>query len=217
MVTFFSGSLAEIPEQVSKAIMVTRLIAEANTVNLLAGIEYAAYGLAVDYSGFDFTPTPHKIADTDSGDSKNVVTVCGKAIDSSDIGNIMFGLGGAARGYDLGFVYPSAMSFNAMSDAGIVQKVRGALGPDARGAIVGWYIGQTGSYMNKASMCREMAHWEWLGYHDNATQLAGWLPSTVVGQPVKAPLPSSLERVSGKGYTLSWLNTLLHPYFPFIP
>ncbi|HNB51649.1 MAG TPA: RHS repeat-associated core domain-containing protein, partial [Anaerolineales bacterium] len=187
------------------------LLQETNTVNLLSMLEFAAYGLAVNYAQVKFTPTPNTIIDPDDGHNKNIVTVCGKAIDASDIGNIMFGLGGHARGFDWSVVYPSAALFNGLSGQG-----SGVLGPDARGATVGWWIGATQSWTTEASMCNTLNAWEWHGYHDNADQLANWTPSQVKLKSAVAFEPSSLQRVSDETYIFTELKNKLG-FLPFVP
>jgi RHS repeat-associated protein len=169
------------------------LLAKMNTVNFLAGVEYGAYGLAIDYATIGYSPQPNTIEDAGNGDDKKVVTICGKAHDVSDVGNIMFGLGGQARGYPLEMVYLSAASFNGLSGEGIIS----ALGPDGWGAPAGWWLGLRGAYTSEASMCNQLDNLDFLGYRDNAEQLASWLPSDEAGVGIVKSDISSLVRLSG--------------------
>jgi hypothetical protein len=115
----------------------------SSVIDALGVLEYALYGLAVDYANIEFDTIPGcgtlgcDILEGPNG-NKPGVTLCGHCIDSSDIGNIMFGLGGQARGYPFLGVYSSAATFNILSDwlpnpESITDLFNAAFSPDGRG------------------------------------------------------------------------------------
>ena len=91
-------------------------------IDFLKLIEFGAYGLAVDYSEVKYDLTVGSCGDgcgwvtDDNGDPHRVISLCDRCVDSSDLGNIMFGLGGNVRGYDMISTYFWAAMFNAARD-----------------------------------------------------------------------------------------------------
>ena len=62
---------------------------------------------------------------------------------------MMFGVGGAARGYSLEFVYASALLYNQLSNDPTPGGIDGA------GAIPGWEMGMGGLYRDRNMLCRK--------------------------------------------------------------
>ncbi len=200
-------------------------------VDALGILEYALYGLAVDYSNVAYITGGTGICGTGGCDSVTIVnrndngklyfgkhhtlTLCGHCIDTSDIGNMMFGLGGVARGYDLGFTYLSAGSYNVLADWLPYWKFSDTQGffmalldNDGRGAIPGWVIGKTRSYVNQTAFCSVLNGLRWIGYNDNTDQTrqcTGCTAETVANINNLGPDPSSLLRLSNRGSTISEL------------
>ena len=139
------------------------LPANAHTSIALGILEFAAYGLAVDYSNVDYGTAP--LCGTGNCAYGGIlpwhtpVSLCGKCIDSSDIGNMMFGLGGAARGYDPAFTYVSATGYNVLTGEPIFS-------PDGKGAIPGYLIAITGAYLNQWAFCGILKSTKFIGYNE---------------------------------------------------
>ena len=202
------------------------------TITSLGVLEYALYGLAVDYSNIRYRSLPimgsgscgscvfTELSPGGVGtNTRESVTICDKCIDSSDIGNVMFGLGGYARGYSLSFTLSSAQGFNILNDVlrpifdGNFNLVSNPFNGDPLGAIVGWSLASRIPGMDRQSFCTAWEAWELLPYHDNSDQAAqcqacetDWL---IPGSTRKL---SSLRRVSTGESTINWLMDLLPGY-----
>ena len=184
-------------------------------------VEYALYGLAVDYSNLEYpsvgTCPSSNCAGLQVGkDWHPFVTMCGKCHDASDLGNMMFGLGGAARGLPLGFTYPSATLYNVMTDwvPGLRDGKLGGPGlfesvfsPDARGAIVGWRLGNTHGYYSRDSFCHTITRLDPIGFRDNADKTDQCVPCNSATAAFSYG-PSSFKSVSGQD-TVAWLKRWL--------
>jgi hypothetical protein len=180
-------------------------------VDAMGVLEYALYGLAVDYTNVNFydfkrdgfgscgnflcafrVPKPGGVGT----DDHRSVTLCGRCIDSSDIGNMMFGAGGNGRGYNLAFVFGSAQGFNILND--VVQPIikrkfsyiSNPLTEDPRGAIAGWYLAQSTAYIGEKQFCSVLNNLDWVGYRDNA-DLAEQCPAC-----------NTDRLISGSGHTI---------------
>jgi RHS repeat-associated protein len=110
-------------------------------IDTLAVLEYGLYGLAVDYTNitygtYDSSCNTGTCAIAWKGSNKHpIISLCNQCRDASDLGNMMFGLGGAARGYSWSFVVGSALLFNKLSG----DTTSGWI--DGGGAFPGWMIG----------------------------------------------------------------------------
>lgn len=176
--------------------------------NSLAILEYALYGLAVDYANVNYQSDNIQRCGTAGClhiiPNHTSVSLCGSCVDSSDLGNMMFGLGGAARRYDLAFTYSSAASYNFLFDnTGII----GALtSPDGRGAIPGYLIGKTGAFLNQGLFCNIVNRSRIIGYNDMQVEHERCKACTVKVQPDVAS-PSSFDFVSKRpGTTIDQLT-----------
>jgi hypothetical protein len=180
--------------------------------NSAATLEYALYGLAVDYSNVNYQSEKVRPQCATEGcleiiPNHTSVSLCGNCVDSSDLGNMMFGLGGAARGYDLAFTYVSASAYNFLFDnTGIV----GALAsPDGRGAIPGYLIGKTGAFLNQGAFCNIVNQSRILGYNEMRAEHESCATCATEVYPVVSG-PNSFFNVSGKGpHPVSRLRTKL--------
>ncbi len=174
-------------------------------INVLAVLEYGLYGLAVDYSNFWYQNNIW-VENPEDRSMHPVVTLCDRCIDSSDLGNIMFGLGGVARGYQPGPVYLSASLFNGLNDKGDFLKV--TLGSvDGRGSVPGWIIGRIKAFNNRSVMCDILnTHlWDEFPYNDNSYFIKDYLPSTTKFDGPHTN-PSSLIRLGSGGDTIPELQ-----------
>ena len=164
------------------------------TLTAIRSLEFALYGLAIDYSNVDYGTAPGcgtgSCAYSEIILKHTPITLCGKCIDSSDIGNMMFGLGGAVRNFDLAFTYGSAATFNFLTGEPI-------LSPDGRGAIPGYLIGISGSYLNEQAFCGILNGTSFIGYNEEPEQHQACQACTSPGTGPKTADPSSLYYVSG--------------------
>ncbi len=187
-------------------------------IDALAYLEYGLYGLAVDYVNVNYTTTnpgcnTGKCASATKTDldgntsSHQTVTLCGQCRDASDLGNMMFGLGGAARGYSLALTYGSATGFNAMTDGpeNLSELLQVTLfSADGWGAVPGWYIGNGQLYNDRTAFCY-LANFP-LG-RDNNSQLEGCAKcNTLYNGKYKSP--SSIYKVGDQGYPYGATNTI---------
>ena len=171
-------------------------------VEALGVLEYALYGLAVDYANVNYqavTPLCGSEGCIEIIPRHTSVTLCGKCIDSSDVGNMMFGLGGAARGYDPVFTYGSAATFNLLADwlPGKAGFVESALSPDGRGAIPGYLIGTTAAYLNQWTFCKIVNGSRIVDYNDARAAHEQCQSCSEKASPITVE-PSSLSYVSGR-------------------
>jgi hypothetical protein len=65
------------------------------------------------------------------------------------MGNLMFGVGGAARGYPLGQTLAFAQGYNLTKDGVNL----GAFNEDPRGSDAGWLISASTAYTNNETFC----------------------------------------------------------------
>ena len=134
--------------------LITPLFAN-KIIDTLGVLEFGLYGLAVDYSNLGYGSldsscnTGTCAAAKKGGNDHPIVSLCGQCRDASDLGNMMFGLGGAARGYSWPFVVGSALLFNKLS---------GDPTPgwnDGWGAYPGWRIGNNQLFNYTAGFCNQ--------------------------------------------------------------
>lgn len=187
-------------------------------IDALAYLEYGLYGLAVDYVNIDYTsPNPAcntgkcaSVIKTDlDGNTSNhpTVTLCGQCRDASDFGNMMFGLGGAARGYSLALAYGSATGFNAMTDGpgNLSEFLQVTLfSADGWDAVPGWSIGNGQLFNNRTAFCY------WANFplgRDNHSQLDGCATCNTLYNG-RFSSPSSIYKVGRKGYPYGAKNTI---------
>lgn len=176
-------------------------------IDTLGLVEYAAYGLAVDYSNITYyspssscnTGSCGQIINTEDNNPHQVVSLCGECRDVSDFGNMMFGLGGAVRGYSWPTVLASALLFNGLADdprdaQEFIQVTIGSA--DGYGALPGWIIGSGVLYNNRNMFCAA-ANIPVIG-RDNSNQITGCQAcnSPYEGEKTTA---NSIQRVSGLG------------------
>ena len=179
-------------------------------IDALGLFEYALYGLAVDYSSVDYPRAPTcntSGCDTFGSKEHQTITLCNKCIDVSDLGNLMFGLGGAARGYSLQFAYGSATLFNGLDDKSIITM----LGVDPRGAIAGWHIGNSHAFITQSGFCSAIANSGSTMWNENGPELNSNCEACNTG-PITLPnvgSPSSLNTISSGYSTVQWLKTLI--------
>jgi hypothetical protein len=137
-------------------------------------------------------------------------------MDVSDLGNIMFGAGGASRGYSQNFVTSAAFAFNVSQEGFSAALTR----PDPRGSWVGWLLANEKVYLNEAVFCRMLGgELDVLDYRDAADEAANCQACEY-----KPPLswhsePSSLYYVedwtrSGVKTTPEWLVQWLADFLP---
>jgi len=192
------------------------------TIEALGMLEYALYGLAVDYSNIQYIDGSISQCGTQgcgeaiAGDSKPhpIVALCGKCVDASDIGNMMFGLGGAARGYSFARTYGSAGTYNVLADwlpsanKNLESLSASFFDADGRGAIVGYAIGQTYAFMNEDLFCAMINGGREIGYNDATTlsQVSQCETCTETATPI-AKEASSLVSVSGRD-AIGWLKNI---------
>jgi RHS repeat-associated protein len=148
------------------------LVHNLNAYRVIQGLgilEFGLYGLAVDYSaviyqsGNSSCGTGNCDRFPPEGDTyKSLLTLCGYCIDSSDIGNMMFGLGGAARGYDIGFTWFAASTFNTLEGDNFLDA-------DGRGSIPGYAIGMLNAYRNRTAFCSIVNGLRGINYNDSET------------------------------------------------
>lgn len=185
-------------------------------------LEFALYGLAVDYSNVDYlNPSisgcgTQGCSEAIAGDGKphQIVTLCGKCVDVSDIGNMMFGLGGAARGYNLATTYGSAGAYNVLADwwpsadKNLQTLFASFFDADGRGAIPGHLIGQTYAFFSQGALCGIINRSRAIGYNDVTTldQVGRCKACTTTHSPTTEQA-SSLISVSGLR-TIDWLKRL---------
>jgi hypothetical protein len=190
-------------------------------VEALRLFEYALYGMALDYGRINFKPSA--MTNCIGGDCsklsighKRSVTLCGHCVDSSDMGNMMFGLGGSVRGYSLGTAYVSAYGFNAMTFLKAYAKDHtvnlSALTPyDAVGAIPGYLIAAAHAFNSQKLFCQMINATRPLGYNDNVDEANSQTPNyrPVTDDDIMrkngGPRYSALERWSDGKSTIALL------------
>ncbi len=213
------------------------LLGSAATVGKLLILEYALYGLAVDYSTVDcYNRWSERFTIIGNGscgdlrcsfsvprpgeqgvDMHQSVTLCGECIDASDLGNIMFGAGGWARGYTPDQTFASASTYNVLNDVLKPLKnldfgsVSNPFNQDPRGAIPGYFTAMLAAYNDQNLFCSIINGFRFIGYNENVDQ-ASQCPgcTTEYLAPSSGHLePSSLNYVSGKrGTTVNELERL---------
>jgi len=147
----------------------TRL-SDIETIEALGVLEYAMYGLSVDYGRIAFNDCGPNGCGKPFSNSNPPVTLCGHCIDASDMGNIMFGLGGQSRGYTWPFVWGSAGLFNVLHDwvgkSTNINDLFGAfISPDGRGAIPGYMIGSQKGFDSESKFCEILNAYRVIGYN----------------------------------------------------
>jgi RHS repeat-associated protein len=191
-------------------------------IDFLKLIEFGAYGLAVDYTNVKYDLIIGtcgngcgQVINEEDDKSHPVVTLCDRCVDASDLGNIMFGLGGNARGYDIISTYFWAAMFNAARDpfGSIIDIPINALNSeDARGAFPGWTIGANHAYLSREAFCSVIDTFRPIGYNDNAEQIEDCIPcSRKTGIVVERP--SSLISRGGGEDTINKLNELRDTFY----
>jgi hypothetical protein len=185
----------------------------AAMVDALGILEYGLYGLAVDYGAINFKASA--LTECVMGycsflpGGKRTVTLCGHCIDSSDMGNMMFGLGGQARGYPLGGVYLSALAFNVFTAWG-VKDLSTLNITDGLGAVPGYLIAFTQAFNSQQSFCQMINMTRPIGYNDNVALADSQAPNyrSVTADDInhKGPNYSSLERWSDRMPTMELLR-----------
>jgi len=183
-------------------------------VDALGIIEYALYGLAADYAFVDYQSDTPPCGTNGCAffepNHKGTATFCGHCIDVSDLGNIMFGLGGAARGYNLPFTFVSASSYNVLADWAptvnwkkinwndLTGLSKAFLSPDGRAAVIGWSAARTGTFLSQSSFCTMYSAERWItGGYENGEAVSQCTTCSREYSP-QVPEPSSLWRISGK-------------------
>ncbi|MBI5649784.1 MAG: RHS repeat-associated core domain-containing protein [Chloroflexi bacterium] len=174
-------------------------------VEALGILEYAAYGLAVDYANLAYQPRGASCGtggcNIIGAKGHTTATLCDQCIDTSDMGNIMFGLGGAARGYSLVVSYGSAGTYNVLEDwlpnPSVVNPFEAFFSPDGRGAIPGWLIGQSYAFNNREMLCMILKSSRIIGYGENAEEIGKCTACSIPTTQSHQPRPSSLNRRSG--------------------
>jgi hypothetical protein len=136
--------------------------------------------------------------------------MCSYCIDSSDIGNMMFGLGGSGRGYGLASTWAAASFFNTLTGEPFFS-------PDGKGAIPGHVIGTLRAFNNPGWFCRIVNGARGIGYNDaesldKVSHCAACTTDSVTGIGNKwhggtpPHNPSSLRRLSDDGSALEELE-----------
>jgi RHS repeat-associated protein len=179
-----------------------------NVVDALGILEYALYGLAPDYGALKFKNSAVTGYIIPEG-HKTTVTLCGHCIDSSDMGNMMFGLGGQARGYPLGGVYPSALTFNVLTSIGA-----GGLAAlnitDSLASVPGYQIASSQAFNSRQTLCQIVNNYRLIGYNENASLVNSLAPNdtSVTANDIKHKGPdySSLLRWSDRVSTIDLLR-----------
>jgi hypothetical protein len=173
-------------------------------IYFLKVVEFGAYGLAVDYASVKYDLNAGSCGECgivvdDNGDDHNVISLCDHCIDASDLGNIMFGIGGYVRGFRLNTTYLFAAGYNAITDefGSLSELKENALASeDAKGAKVGWDVAANSAFFNSSGFCNIINSWRSIGYNDNAQKLKNCHPCSTVTDPGFMD-PSSLNRRSG--------------------
>jgi hypothetical protein len=184
----------------------TPITSPFGAIDALGVLEYALYGLAADYAFVDYksnTP-PCGTGGCQKFGTKPSATLCGHCIDVSDLGNIMFGLGGAVRGYNFPFSYVSAGSYNVLADW-LPSKNKNLLGllnaffsPDGRAAMIGWTVGNTQTFRNEATFCAMYSAGRVItGGYENGDPASQCVTCQKEYSP-EVLRPSSLWRISGQ-------------------
>ena len=198
----------------------------SDAIDRLALLEYGMYGLAIDYSDFKFLAQQRigkgscgpdnqfcRLGRTGQGEHRSV-TLCGKCIDQTDLGNIMFGVGGWARGYDYLRTFVYGQGFNGLNNIKVLQN---PFNEDPHGSKAGWYLASLGAYRNQAAACQVLDWFEAntiFGIHEDAENAAQCTACTtdVVVPNLGHKDPSSLNRVSGNlPNALGWARSLYVP------
>ena len=165
-------------------------------MELLRYAEFGMYGLAINYSDVEYYQLP-RIGDT-CGDQfcnnlgrwevnhHSSVTLCGKCIDSSDLGNLMFGVGDFARGFSAPSTFSLAQGFNVVNDylkplnefikgEGSRNDLRWPFNEDPRASIPGWFIAAYNLHhaYNKDSFCEILSRADAMfGIHEDSETAA---------------------------------------------
>ena len=209
------------------------------SVDYLALVEYGMYGLAVNYSDVDFwdrgkyprvgTSCGNDFCDLGrdpSVDNRHKsVTFCGHCIDATDLGNIMFGVGGYTRGYSRGKVFALAQTFNLVNDvldqwqAG--NGLSNPINPDPRASPAGYDVAMTRAYLNRTAFCTMMglANYAYFGIHEDAENAARCPTCSDYLSPNSSHAPPSSylrvsalgdENVPGARYPIRWFRDSFH-------
>jgi hypothetical protein len=173
-------------------------------IDALGILEYALYGVSVYYGQLQYDTSDRSCNTGGCAVTKNdkhpVISLCNQCRDASDLGNMMFGLGGAARGYSWQFVLASAGLFNLIDGDASSFLVDGA------GAAPGWIIGAGGLYRNPTTFCWAV-NVPVIG-HDNADQIKD-CQTCKTATTREETTPSSLRSITG-GYTIDDLQGRLN-------
>jgi hypothetical protein len=189
------------------------------SVWLLRLVEYGMYGLAVNYSDAKYYNFPREgdIGSCGYGcpvgrtDRHRTVTLCGRCIDQTDIGNLMFGVGGAARGFSHFSTSMWAQLYNLSADGYSFA----AFNEDPRAASAGWTIANANYFYNRKVFCEtlEKANGRLGGIHEDA-QNALRCPACKTEHLIASQghkTFSSLEKIFGdEGSTVTWFINLFN-------
>jgi hypothetical protein len=200
--------------------LITPAIAN-KVIDTLGWVEFALYGLAVDYSNISYSSSSPSCSTGQCGSVKNpeddglheIVSLCGQCRDESDLGNMMFGLGGVARGYSWNSVLGSALLYNGLADnpADGKEFLRVTIGSaDGYGAFPGWVIGAGKLYNYRFSFCIA-ANIPVLG-RDNSDQINGCQACNgEYGGGEREP--NSLREIGASGATIPKLQRMINDLF----
>jgi hypothetical protein len=153
---------------------------------------FRRYAASIPHKWIDFIAlNPNRSQCLPAGCRASAVTLCGKCIGDSELGNIVFGDAGRAWGYDLETLSGGAIlahAFKAVWDRATVHL--GFDGPDVSSV---------------AAMCRSIqASYDWKDaqdpiYKNCQPQVLKWKgPHSVPGIPCKRPDPNYREKCSGR-------------------
>ncbi len=124
----------------------------------------------------------------------------------------MFGLGGKARGYPFGGVYPSALAFNILTAIGAGDLSTLNI-TDGLGVVPGYLIASTQAFNSQKSFCQVINMTRPVGYNDNValadSQAPNYRPVTADDLKFKntpGPAYSSLNRWSDNKSTMELLK-----------
>lgn len=228
-----AGEIADAPpfSEIVQGLGIANSPIAANPVSLMGAIdalgilEYGAYGLAVDYTNLTYTSLSNACSTgncdgiTQSDRTRHqFVSLCGNCIDESDMGNMMFGLGGAARNYGLPEVLGFALSYNFLKDVlgkelNFERLWSAVTSPDGRGSIPGWLVGTSRSFSNRDSYCLIVNASQIFQYNDNAAQTGQCqaCAGLVDEETIRGGDPSSLFRRSDQTSVIPELKDVLNP------
>jgi hypothetical protein len=195
------------------------IMLDVTMTSMVVGVlEYGAYGLAVDYANLsqlahlnnapwpqlEGTPCPGPRCQEVGGHP--IMTLCDRCVDTSDLGNIMFGVGGHARGYSIHAAFGYGQLYNiGVEFSNLVQgePFSNPFNQDPRGAFVGWTLAASGAYLNKGAFCEILKGGDLYGYRENARTLTDLTTpcssERFSNDESNHPTPTSLYRIFGEG------------------